>query len=97
MKNLFSSSLFKPGNSNSLHAAVLSGDLQKVQQVVQSGVNVDAKDKEGSTPLQLAASRGFHGIVGELLDRQATLTVTDAVRSVCLVPFDTGIVGGNYH
>lgn len=79
MKGFFSGFLSKGNGSSPLHAAVLSGDLQKVQQVTQSGVDVEAKDKEGSTPLHHAASRGSHGIVGELLDRQATLTTTDAV------------------
>jgi len=79
MKGFFSGFLSKGSGPSPLLAAVLSNDLQKVQRVVQSGVDVDAKDKEGSTPLHHAASRGSHGIVGELLDREATSTATDLV------------------
>ena len=78
MKSFFSGSLF--GGPPPLHAAVSQGDLCKVQQVVQTGADVDAKDKEGSAPMHIAASRGFHTIVGELLDRQATATSTNVVR-----------------
>ena len=46
MKGLFSGGLFKTG-PGTLHASVLSGDLQQVQQAVQKGVDVDAKDKVG--------------------------------------------------
>ena len=57
MKGLFSG--FKAGPST-LHASVLSGDLQQVQQAVQKGGDVDAKDKVGQ-----AVVAGCRALAGE--------------------------------
>jgi len=49
-----------------LHWAVRSGNISIVNLLITKGVDVNAKDKRGRTPLQLAEQNGYTEIV-ELL------------------------------
>jgi ankyrin repeat protein len=49
-----------------LHDAAQKGDLTQVKQLITEGANVNAKDKNGITPLHSAAV-GDHMAVAELL------------------------------
>lgn len=62
-----------------LHIAAQNGDVSKVRQLVQKGIDLDkptAKDKR--TALHIAAEKGYDVVVGELLDRRARSFVLDA-------------------
>jgi Ankyrin repeats (many copies) len=41
-----------------LHAAAIAGDLRTIQFLVSSGADVNALDRDGDSPAELAASRG---------------------------------------
>lgn len=56
--------------------AVTSGDVEAVRQLLQSGADVNARDRYGQTALMLAAHRGHLEIVETLLGREADLNVT---------------------
>ncbi|XP_052133102.1 ankyrin homolog, partial [Frankliniella occidentalis] len=55
-----------------LHIAALQGDVDTLRRVLDSGrVHVDCKDRDGTTPLILAAANGHLDCVDELLEQGA--------------------------
>lgn len=56
--------------------AVLSGDHETVRALLQSGADVNARDRYGQTALMLAAHRGHAAIVDVLIEHGADLDVT---------------------
>ncbi|KAH8652942.1 hypothetical protein BGZ61DRAFT_374463, partial [Ilyonectria robusta] len=58
-------------------AGALWAILERADQV---GINIDAKDSDGQTPLWMAAERGDKAIVGLLLDRGAHTEAADKER-----------------
>lgn len=61
-----------------LHMAVESGDIETVQVIVDKGVNLNAINKHGATPLYMARVWGYDDIYQLLISRGAlsTLPVT---------------------
>jgi RNA polymerase primary sigma factor len=57
--------------------AVLAGDSQAVRLHVRRGVDVDALDEKGRSPLMLAALRGHTDVCQILLDAGADVRLTD--------------------
>lgn len=53
--------------TKSLHEAARDGDIAQVQSHFLRGANIDETDKDGSTPLHLAASRGHKGVAEMLI------------------------------
>lgn len=57
------------------------GDLPALLKCIESNANVDYCDKEGKTPLHVAAQSGFDAIVAALLEKHAKVDCTDKVNS----------------
>ena len=54
-----------------LHFAVLTGDRELVQELLNAGAITDAADQWGETPLHLASVNGYGDIVDELIRQGA--------------------------
>jgi ankyrin repeat protein len=61
-----------------LHAAVISGDVRKVEELLAGGSVADAKDDNGWTALHFAAQERRIEIVSVLLNRGANPNLHDA-------------------
>lgn len=62
-----------------LHCAAWHGYSAVSRALCQAGCNVDAKNREGESPLLTASARGFVDIVECLVDHKASLEATDKV------------------
>ncbi|KZV67587.1 ankyrin, partial [Peniophora sp. CONT] len=58
-----------------LHLAAKNGDIDSVRSLLDSGVDLEALDADGSTPLFLAAERGYIAVASLLVDRGANVHV----------------------
>ena len=68
-----------------LHDAAEKGDLTKVKQLIDEVMDVNARDKDGFTSLDLAARKG-HTLVAELLiSKGAKVNVKDSKGETPLV------------
>lgn len=56
--------------------AVTRGDVEAVRQLLQSGADVNARDRYGQTALMLAAHHGHREVVETLVGSGADLNVT---------------------
>lgn len=56
-----------------LHDACYAGDMDKVQQLLDQGYDINSKDRAGATPLHYAASGGHLEVVDMLLERGANV------------------------
>ena len=68
----------------SLHAAAAKGDRALVEDLLDRGALVNAKDKSGRTPLHAAAENGHAAVVKLLLANGADAQATDARGSTPL-------------
>ena len=55
-----------------LHAAWV-GDIERIQSLVSRGADVDAKDKDGDTPLHSAVSFDYYDVVELLIEEGANV------------------------
>merc|ERR1719488_216085 len=65
-------------SSVSLHDAAKRGDLQRLQEFLQGGKNVNSKDFKGVTPLGYAVGHDQLSIVKVLIDAKANLNEVDS-------------------
>lgn len=63
----------KPWDEPPLHAAAQSGDLDKVKQLVASGISVHEVNSQGATPLHWAAFKGHVDVAKFLLSKGAKI------------------------
>lgn len=63
-----------------LHCAAWHGYSAVARALCRAGCHVDAKNREGETPLLTASARGFTDIVECLVEHQADVEATDKVR-----------------
>lgn len=63
--------------SNSIHIACLYGDIKKIKEFLNSGVNINSKDFSNRTPLMYAAEDGATEILGYLLKNGANINEID--------------------
>jgi len=69
------SSLPRQEGESELHAAVRSGNLAAVNQIVEKGESIGSFDSQGWSPLHTAAARGETEILRYLLSRQPDIEV----------------------
>jgi ankyrin repeat protein len=68
-----------------LPAAIISGNLEVVQQHIEAGTDINMKDQmSGSTPLMTAATFGKTAIVKALIDANADLDLKNSEGSTAL-------------
>jgi len=65
--------LFTPAYADPLHDAAKAGDLERVQQLVDGGANLDVPLQRGETPLIVAALAGQTEVAELLIARGATV------------------------
>jgi len=63
--------------SQALLRAVMNGRLQDVNQLIETGLDLNTRSRHGYTPLMIAAARGYGEIVDALLTNGAELTMVD--------------------
>ena len=68
--------------ANTLHDATRNGDFSIVQTLLNTGVNVNEKNKDGWTPLHIAASKNHRKIVELLIDNGAEVNSTGEPSSI---------------
>jgi ankyrin repeat protein len=65
-------------STQALFRAVINGRLQEVSQLLDTGLDINARSRHGYTPLMIAAARGHGEIADLLLANGAELTMVDA-------------------
>lgn len=70
-----------------IHKSVRSGDMAEVDVALSGGEDVNKKDKDGNTPLMLAARHGDLGIVQALVKKGADLKAKnkDGYDALCML------------
>lgn len=63
--------------SKELRSAAYNGDIDKVRLLLQKGADVNAADKDGTTPLHVAISKGNAVVVRQLLAIGANVHAAD--------------------
>ncbi|CAM9535304.1 unnamed protein product [Ectocarpus sp. 8 AP-2014] len=87
-----------PGELNQLHLAVLTGSAEHTQAVLAGGtVDVDQRSADGSTPLMMAAFKGYSHIAKMLIKKGANVSMADkqgftALHFCCAQEGDDAIV-----
>jgi RsiW-degrading membrane proteinase PrsW (M82 family) len=69
--------IFGDARVKALVEACRSGDLQTAQQLVDAGVDLNARSPEGKTPLMVAAERGHLPVVQLLVTKGAEINARD--------------------
>ena len=70
--------------------AALNGQLERVEDAVEGGFDVNATDEEMHTPIMLAAYNGHVKVVEYLLDHGATVDAKDGTDRTALMYASTG-------
>lgn len=70
--------------AKALFSAVLKGNVQVVQALIESGVNVNIRTMSGKTPLMAAAYRGYADIVQMLITAGAEVQSKDSQNNTAL-------------
>lgn len=75
LKKMFKN--IKIDNSSSIHIACLYGDIKKIREFLNSGININSKDFGNRTPLMYAAEDGAIEVISYLLKNGANINDID--------------------
>ena len=90
------SSIHKFMKQPNIHEAAAEGNIRRVKQHLVEGVNVNAKFKDGWTPLHMAAEGGHREIVDLLIAKGADINATaGAGDGVGWTPLHEAAEGGH--
>ncbi|ADQ66342.1 ankyrin repeat domain-containing protein [Halogeometricum borinquense] len=78
---------------NLLHIAAWTGEPEFAAELIERGIELDAKDNQGRTPLHEAVDRGHHEIVEMLVENGARLDIEDMYGAQ---PLHKAVANGNY-
>lgn len=81
--------------SSPLHCAVLTGNIDLVQQLIDSGAAIDARDDNGNTPLMLAVHHGYPAIVQKLIDAGSKINLHNAEGLTALMNACANVSAGS--
>jgi hypothetical protein len=70
--------------AKALFSSVLKGNVNAVQTLIQSGVNVNCRTMSGKTPLMAAAYRGYPDIVQMLIAAGADVDMVDSAGNTAM-------------
>lgn len=71
--------------------AVISGKLSAVKRLVQGGASVNIREKDGVTPIMIAASRGDSVLIRYLIENGANLKLRNEIgQTVVMIASKTG-------
>ena len=76
----------------SIHAVIKNGDISGAQALLDAGVDINARDQNGSTPLHWAARYGQKQVVELLINKGADVDAKDNSGST---PLDRAIQGNH--
>ncbi|MGD8961897.1 MAG: ankyrin repeat domain-containing protein [Desulfobacterales bacterium] len=82
----------KPPSQRSFNQAIKRDDFITVKALIAAGVDVNAKNKSGETPLHIAAVRGYQEITSVLIDKGANVNAIDGRE---LTPLHAAAWGGH--
>ncbi len=77
-------------NTAAYFQAALEGNLDQVQEAVNSGVDVNIKDENQHTALMLAAYNGHHHVIAWLVEKGAEVDAVDGMNRTALMFASTG-------
>lgn len=75
---------YRSERNSPLHEAVSADNIVNVKKLIDKGVDIDAKNFYGKTPLVLACQMGFLSIVKMLIETKAEINATDDFHKNCL-------------
>lgn len=70
--------------------AALNGDLDKIQEGINQGIDVNAKDENMHSALMLAAYNGHHHVLSFLIEKGAEIDAVDGMNRTALMFACTG-------
>ena len=66
-------------------AAAREGDADRLKELIAKGVNMNAQDQKGESPLMAAAQNGHKICIKQLLEFDAQLNITDHIGNTALI------------
>src|SRR5262245_58956368 len=90
--SLAGSAMAESDAATRLHELASSGDARGLQQLLGKSLEVDAPDKEGSTPLLVAVTQGHLDVAKRLLVHGAKV---DAANRYRVTPLYVAVLHGN--
>lgn len=76
---------FRSERNSPLHSAVNENNIVNVRKLIEKGVDLNAKNFFGRTPLALACQQGFENIVKLLIESGADIEAKDNYDKNCIL------------